>query len=180
MQVISSFALGCLITFLVLGGNLSVGGRSALGRRRRMQPQPRDTLSSDVSMYVAQARLMTAAEQRFYGSLQRSIPSSIHVFAQVRVANIVGVDAAFGRDPTPFYRIQGKCVDFVLCCAKTSRIALVIELDDASHDAPDRKERDAFVDAVMAQARIPMLHIRCCASYDETRLRKAIHKRISR
>ena len=36
---------------------------------------------------------------------------------------------------------------------------IAIELDDNSHEKADRKKRDEFVDSVMKQIGIPILHI---------------------
>lgn len=47
---------------------------------------------------------------------------------------------------------------------------LGIELDDKSHEHPDRKERDRFVDEVFAAAGLPILHIKVKRTYVETEL----------
>jgi hypothetical protein len=78
------------------------------------------------------------------------------------------------RDKTNWYRIQAKCVDFVLCEAHDFAPRLVIELDDRSHDRPDRRERDAFVDEVLASAGIPILHARWQRHYDTQSLAQRI------
>ncbi len=49
---------------------------------------------------------------------------------------------------TLFYKIQSKHVDFVICNKNMNALA-IIELDDSSHDAKDRKTRDQFVDQVL-------------------------------
>ena len=45
-------------------------------------------------------------------------------------------------------KIQSKHVDFVIT-DKDLRIKAIVELDDNSHDRPDRLERDRFVDDVL-------------------------------
>lgn len=42
----------------------------------------------------------------------------------------------------------------------------IVELDDSSHDASDRKERDAFVDEVVTSVGYQIIHTR--AVTDET------------
>ena len=49
-----------------------------------------------------------------------------------------------------------------------------MELDDSSHDAEDRKARDAFVDEVFRSAKFPLLHIPAQATYNPTELRAKI------
>jgi very-short-patch-repair endonuclease len=76
------------------------------------------------------------------------MPAGYQLFAQVRLAGLVQVKPQARRDKSHWYRIQAKCVDFVLCDAQTTAPRLVIELDDASHNRADRQARDAFVDDV--------------------------------
>ena len=45
-------------------------------------------------------------------------------------------------------KIQSKHVDFVIT-DKDARIKAIVELDDNSHNKPDRMERDNFVDEVL-------------------------------
>jgi len=47
---------------------------------------------------------------------------------------------------------------------------LVIELDDASHQLENRRQRDALVDAIHAQAGLPILHVPVTYSYDNEAL----------
>lgn len=69
-----------------------------------------------------------------------------------------------------FSRIAAKCVDFVLCEPAELHPRLVVELDDASHSRPDRQRRDAFVDAALAAAGLPILHVRWQRRYEVARL----------
>jgi very-short-patch-repair endonuclease/ribosomal protein L40E len=110
--------------------------------------------------------LLSAAEAEFFNVLRSATPVDLHIFAQVRLANLVEVQHWARRDKTNWYRIQAKCVDFVLCEVRDFAPRLVIELDDRSHDRLDRRKRDAFVDEVLASAGIPIVHIRWQRSYD--------------
>ncbi len=56
-------------------------------------------------------------------------------------------------------RIDRKHVDFLLCEARTMRPILGIELDDRSHERPERKARDELVDGVFAAAGLPLLRV---------------------
>ena len=72
-----------------------------------------------------------------------------------------------------WYKIQAKCVDFVICEARAFAPRLVVELDDRSHDRADRRKRDAFVDDVLAAAGA-VVHIRCQRSYNLSALTQQI------
>ena len=63
------------------------------------------------------------------------------------------------------HRINRKHVDFVLCDPASLQPRCAIELDDASHQRPDRAERDAFVEAVFAGARLPLLRLPARRAY---------------
>ena len=40
------------------------------------------------------------------------------------------------------------------------KVKLIIELDDSTHDRPDRQTRDDFVDRVFQQIKVKLLHVR--------------------
>jgi very-short-patch-repair endonuclease len=82
--------------------------------------------------------------------LRQAAPADHQIFAQVRLTNLVQVKPWARRDKSHWWRIQAKCVDFVLAEAATFAPRLVVELDDSSHTRADRRERDTFVDAVFA------------------------------
>jgi len=123
------------------------------------QPDPR-------SPYERIPTLLTAAERDFFAALQQATPAGHQIFAQVRLANLVQVKQSARRDKSHWWRIQAKCLDFVLVDAATFAPRLIVELDDASHARADRRHRDAFVDDVLAAAGIPVLHIRWQRSYN--------------
>lgn len=121
--------------------------------------------------YAAIPILLTNAEQRFFVALQAAVPEGLIICPQVRLANLVRPTARKAQQNTyDFYGIQAKCVDFVLCNRATTAPRLVIELDDASHARQNRTERDAFVDAVLAAVRLPVLHVRWQRRYDTAQL----------
>ncbi len=68
--------------------------------------------------------------------------------------------ATEARAKTALNRVASKSVDFVVIDLATGDARLVIELDDRSHDRPDRRERDALVDAALGVAGIPIARFR--------------------
>jgi predicted RNA-binding Zn-ribbon protein involved in translation (DUF1610 family) len=67
-------------------------------------------------------------------------------------------------------KIDRKHVDFLLCDPKTVRPILGIELDDKSHQRPDRQERDEFVQNVFSAAKLPLVRIPVKRAYTSTEL----------
>lgn len=69
-------------------------------------------------------------------------------------------------------RLSQKHVDFVVYDQFTAAIVAVVELDDQSHLAEDRRERDAFVDHVLRSLGIVLVRIRAASRYDIESLRR--------
>jgi very-short-patch-repair endonuclease len=76
-------------------------------------------------------------------------------------------------------RIDRKHIDFLICDAMTMRPLVGIELDDASHQRKDRKERDDFVDRVFAAAGLPVIHVPAARSYQPKELAEAIDRALA-
>jgi very-short-patch-repair endonuclease len=87
---------------------------------------------------------------------------------------LVQVKQSAHRDKSHWWRIQAKCLDFVLVDSASFAPRLVVELDDRSHDRADRREPDTFVDNVLASAGIPIVHIRWERRYDPHALAQQI------
>jgi len=105
--------------------------------------------------------LLTKPELKFFIKLQEyAEEQSLLVFPKVRLADILKPDERQNRWQAAFNKIKSKHVDFVLCDKTTLEIKYIVELDDKSHERPDRKERDAFVDSIMAQCKYEIIHVK--------------------
>jgi hypothetical protein len=71
-------------------------------------------------------------------------------------------------------KISSKRVDFLLCDPTTMKAVLAIKLDDASHNRPDRQDRDAFVDQAFAAAGLSIIHIKAARSYSTAEIQQQI------
>lgn len=83
----------------------------------------------------------------------------LHVFTKVRLLDLLEPQKGNKKYKTFFYKVQAKHVDFVICDEKLVA-KCVIELDDNSHNDPDRQERDSFVDQVLKSVGYQILHYR--------------------
>ncbi len=81
------------------------------------------------------------------------------VFAKVRLLDLLEPVKGTQKYKTYLYKIQAKHVDFVLCNQKLVA-KHIIELDDSSHDRPDRQQRDQFVDQILKSVGYNVIHIR--------------------
>jgi len=118
--------------------------------------------------YERQASLFTAAELRFLTALETSVPPDMRILGKPRLADVIAVQRGLDRsDATQaFNRISAKHLDFVLVDRSSGAPELAIELDDASHQRRDRRERDAFVDQALQAAELPLLRVPVTREYD--------------
>ena len=79
---------------------------------------------------------------------------------KMRLADIMAVRKGTEEYMSYFNKIKAKHTDFVFCDPQTLEILAGLELDDPSHDRPERMERDTFVDNAYAAAGIPLIHVR--------------------
>ena len=55
-----------------------------------------------------------------------------------------------------FSKINGKSVDFLIC-SNSMKPIVAIELDDSTHNSPNRQKRDMFVNSIINNADIALL-----------------------
>jgi hypothetical protein len=76
--------------------------------------------------------------------------------------------------------ISQKHFDFVLAHPESFRVACCIELDDSSHEELSRRKRDAFLDASLLTARVPLLRYRVRREYNCEALRRRVFATLRR
>ena len=104
--------------------------------------------------------LLTSNEFPFYRILQPLCEKhGWLLLIKMRLADIMAVRSGEKEYMSYFNKIKAKHTDFVLCDPDTLDVLCGVELDDPSHDRPDRIERDEFVDQVYETAGIPLLHV---------------------
>jgi hypothetical protein len=118
-------------------------------------------------------RFLSANEKSFLRTLDAALGQSYRVFAQVRLAELAGLaDGGNVRmRRQALYRVMGKSVDFVICDVLTLDPVAAIEVDDRTHLQPERRARDAFVNAVFAEIGLPLMHVAARRSYSVAELR---------
>ncbi len=124
--------------------------------------------------YVVRPRLVTNPELRFYRSLKKAAMDDWEVFAMVRIADILRVKPEAKNKRGWVNKILAKHIDFVLCDPASLKIVMAIELDDKTHERPDRIERDLFVNEAFASAEVPLLRVPVKEKYLSRELRETI------
>lgn len=102
-----------------------------LGKSSALEPQ---------APYVQRPALLTEVEQVLFKRLTSAFPDHL-VFCQVHLPRVLEVRAKGADYWTWFNGIKLLSLDYLVCTPSMSPV-LAIELDDKSHDQPDRKSAD--------------------------------------
>lgn len=125
--------------------------------------------------YSLKGSQITEAEKDFLETLKQAVGSSYRIEPQVQLSSIMRPTDSNGRytNYTDFNRIKAKSIDFVLFDDK-NKPCLAIELDDRSHFRWDRMKRDQFVNDLMDEVGLRIIHVPFSYSYDMEKLKRQI------
>lgn len=126
--------------------------------------------------YTRKQFFLTRAEHECYDALIAAVGDKYHVFAQVHLPTILD-NKVKGQDwRAALAHINRKSVDFVLCDKAYISPKLAIELDDKSHERPDRQERDREVERILSDAGVPLLRLENKGRFDPQELAQRINE----
>lgn len=121
--------------------------------------------------YAIRDDFLSPAERSFYGVLLTVTGTGLVVCPKVALGDLFFAKPEDARQKRILMnRIDRKHVDFLLCKPGTMRPVAGVELDDRSHDRPDRRERDQFVETVFRAAELPLLRFPAQHSYSPTEI----------
>lgn len=124
--------------------------------------------------YKKKEYLMTIAEREFWETLKEVVKDRYYIVPQVVISDIVYVSIN-GKNYYKYRsKIDKKRIDFVIFSKDTFTPGIAIELDDSTHNREDRIDRDHFVDSVMEQVGIKIVHIKTAYKYNLEELAKTI------
>jgi len=127
-------------------------------------------------LYESKSEYLTKAELTFLSVLRQAVNGAYEIVPQVPLGSIVRVKNNSKDYYAHYNQIDRKILDFVLFEIFSFKPLLVIELDDSSHNLPDRKNRDKFVDKVLEVVKLPILHIPVRNTYDTNEIYLNINK----
>ena len=137
--------------------------------------------SAPVKGGYKKAEFLSPAERNFLKVLDSTIGSKYRVFAKVRLADIIAPSA--GDKSTwqaRFNRISAKHVDFLLCGIADGEPVCAIELDDRTHSASSRIDRDDFLNHSLQSAGIPIARFQASRTYSCVEIEANIDSAISK
>lgn len=128
--------------------------------------------------YSLKESQITEAEKDFLETLKQAVGNSYRIEPQVQLSSIVRPTDSDGRytNYTDFNRIKAKSIDFVLFDER-NKPCLAVELDDRSHFRWDRMKRDQFVNDLMEEVGLRIIHVPFSYSYDVEKLRRQIFEK---
>ena len=145
--------IGLLVVVMVIGALLK--GLAGGGKGTKNYP------------YQKQPTLFSPAERSFLGVLDQAIGDQFRIMGKVRLVDVIKVRPRLDASARQiaFNKIQSKHLDFVACDPADLSIQFAVELHDKSHGHKKRQERDAFIDAAMNAAGVPIIHFPARKSY---------------
>lgn len=110
--------------------------------------------------YILKKRVFSDKESYFYRDV-RPIADKLGliVFTKMRLADLLEVPKNHPDFMKWFNRIKAKHIDFIFVDS-SYHIKLLVEVDDPSHNRPDRQARDQEVDEIFRQQGLEVLHLR--------------------
>lgn len=139
--VLGGIALACILVFELL--------------------RPKQRRGWDFSAADYQAKpLLSRWEKRALAEIRAELPRGYYACPQVRLADFIEIQVGDpARRRAALSRVAQKSVDFAVIDLEGS-VVLVVELDDRSHQRPDRVRRDQQVGAVLAHCGVALLRVR--------------------
>jgi hypothetical protein len=112
--------------------------------------------------------IMTKSELILYNRLLQALPE-YRIFAQTQLSSFLKVGGGKKR-MAALNRVLQKSADFVVC-ADDASVRVVVELQDATHERPDRARSDEFKRKAFKAAGIPFVefHVKKMPSVEEIR-----------
>jgi len=120
---------------------------------------------------------MSQAEGSFFQVLELALPKDQYrLFGKVRVEDLIVVKSGLSRElrQSARNRIRSRHVDIVVVDSKTFVPVWAIELDDKSHQAKDRQERDEFLDRAFEAAGLPLIRFPAKRGYTRESILSAL------
>ena len=146
---------------------LGIDKTSSLKRNEEREEIPYVETKENTGRYNLKDSSLTEAEDNFLIILKQVVGERYIIEPQVSLSRLVAPKDSNGRyiNYSDFNKIKSKSVDFVLFTSNY-KPQIVIELDDRSHFRLDRIKRDEFVNNLMNDVGLRIVHIPTSYSYD--------------
>lgn len=126
---------------------------------------------SDGVQLIGKDYLTTVTEKKYYDNLVSWFGKTCCIHCQVSLGRLFifpKQDDFTEEEQKRFFSIYNHMsLDYVLTSKLDNKIVCVIELDDKTHEAENRKQRDNMLDCLLNKVNIPYLHVTVDAMNDK-------------
>ena len=158
----TTIVISILIIFIFLAINWWTDGFTSISKSIL-------TAENKTAGYKKKNSLMNGSESALFFELQKQLPSSYHIFPNMRLADIVESVNGHG-----FYKRRNKIlprhIDFVICDSFFKPM-MAIELNGSSHNRLDRMEIDEEKKNILEEAQIPLITVKAGDNFTESVLK---------
>src|SRR3989344_1493371 len=130
--------------------------------------------------YKKRVFFLSRAEHECYDALVSAVGNEYLIFAQVHLPTLVDNKVVGQNWRGAFRHISEKSVDFVLCDKAYISPKLAIELDDKTHERPERRDRDREVERILQGAGMPLLRLENHGRFNPSELAQKINDALSK
>lgn len=162
-----------LIIFAVIVGVIVVAVEVMKGKKTDDEKEPKQY------QYKQKNFFMSRAEHECFDAILKAVGNEYHIFPQVHLSSIVDNKVTGQNWKGAFKHISQKSVDFVLCDKAYISPKLAIELDDKTHERPDRIERDSEVERILKDAGLPLLRLENNGGFNPQELAEKIRSQVT-
>ncbi len=129
-------------------------------KENNSEEQEKHPLGNVVYPYRLTQCIFSPKEGYFYRDV-RPIADKLGllVFTKMRLADLLYIPKGTAEYQKWFNRIKAKHIDFIFV-DREMQIKLLVEVDDPTHNKPDRQARDEEVDEIFRQQGLEVLHLR--------------------
>lgn len=107
--------------------------------------------------YSRKQSFISDSEKAFFKLLSQAAGDRYYIFPQVHLSTLFKNDTIGRYRKLAFQIINRRSVDYVLCDKDTLEPVYAVELDDPSHQRPDRQKRDQNVEQLFAANNLPLV-----------------------
>ena len=159
------FGAIAIVMFLIWGIKMIFKTLFKDDSEKKVKKNAEDTIEEETGEkitypYKLKQRIFSDKEGYFFRDV-RPIADKLGliVFTKMRIADMLEVPNNHPEFTKWFNKIKAKHIDFIFV-DQNYHIKLLVEVDDPSHNRPDRQARDQEVDEMFRQQGLEVLHLR--------------------
>lgn len=144
--------IACILFVVRVKGNSRNQSRYEKHEREQYHEEPiyEEKQGFNYSHSYQRKYLFSRREKDAYWQLKGFTDAmSYQLFTKVRLFDLIEPIPGTRNYKGAQWKIQAKHLDFVIC-DKNLNVMVIVELDDDSHNRPDRQQRDYFVDTILS------------------------------